>query len=257
MMTRSSDIADWIRHQVALAGAQGVVIALTGDLGSAVVARLSQMALPGRAIGAIASCHGDARDEQDADSIARDLDLPVVHLDLAPAYDRLFNDLEATLLQLQQDRAADPGTAGEESTPRMPAANLKPRLRMSALFFIAESLNCLVAGGANRGEVTLGAFAKYGDGAVDLLPLGQLLDTEVRALGRELDIPAALVDRPRTPRERGEIDEAQLGFSYADLERYLKNGPDGVSPALAMRIERLLRNSEIKRPVALIPDFES
>lgn len=256
MITRSSDISDWIRQQVALAGAQGVVMALTGELESAVLARLCQMAVPGRVIAAIPSCHTDPREAEDAESIARELDLPVVHVDLAPAYDRLFTDLEATLLQLQQDRAADPGAAGEDSVPRMPAANLKPRLRMSALFFIAESLNCLVAGGANRGEVTVGAFAKYGDGAVDLLPLGQLLETEVRALARELDIPAAIIDRPPPSRlDRAGVDESQMGFSYADLERYLKNGPDGVSPALAMRIERLLRNSEIKRPVALIPDL--
>jgi NAD+ synthase len=256
MMTRSSDISDWIRQQVTLAGARGVVVGLTGAVDSAVVARLCQMAVPGRVIVAITSCHTDARDEEDAETIARRFDLPVVRVDLAPAYDRLFGDLEATLLQLRQDQTVDRGDEPEGGAPQMAGANLKPRLRMTTLFFIAESLNCLVAGAANRGEVTMGASAKYGDGAVDLLPLGQLLESEVRALARELEIPEAIIDRPRgAPLEGGTLDEAQVGFSYADLERYLKDGPDGVSPALAMRIERLLRNSEHKRSVALIPEL--
>lgn len=254
-MIRSSDLAGWIRQQVGIAGAQGVIIPLTGELESAVAARLCQRAVPGRVVGAIASCHGDPHDEQDAESIADLLELPVVHLDLAPAYDRLVGDLEAARLQLESDRAAD--AAATTDTARMrSAANLRPRLRMSALFFIAESLNCLVAGTATRGDVTLGAFARYGDDAVDLLPLGQLLETDLRVLARELEIPEAISERPRTPHvHEGEFDEAQVGFSYADLERYLTNGPDGVSPALAMRIERVLRNSESRRPAALIPDL--
>ena len=254
-MIRSRDLAEWIRQQVSLAGAQGVIIALTGTLESAVAARLCQRAVPGRVVGAIASCHGDSHDAEDAESIADLLELPVVRLDLAPAYDRLVGDLEAARLQLESDRTAEADAASETAGMR-PAANLRPRLRMSALFFIAESLNCLVAGTATRGDVTLGAFARYGDDAVDLLPLGQLLESDLRGLARELEIPEAISERPRTPGvQQGAFEQAQVGFSYADLERYLTNGPDGVSPALAMRIERVLRNSETRRPAALIPDL--
>ena len=66
----------------------------------------------------------------------------------------------------------------------MPLANVKPRLRMTALYFIANSLNYLVAGTGNRAELTIGYFTKYGDGGVDLLPIGGLLKTEVRAMAR-------------------------------------------------------------------------
>jgi NAD+ synthase len=133
--------------------------------------------------------------------------------------------------------------------------NLESRLRMSALYFLAESLNCLVVGAGTRSELTVGSFAKYGDAAVDLLPLGRLLESEVRALASELDIPELITESAQEKRVGNrQMDEAQMGFSYADLERYLTSGPEGVSPALAMRIERLVRNSEHKRALALVPD---
>jgi NAD+ synthase len=257
MMTRASDIADWIRQQVSAAGARGVLVALTGGFDSAVVARLCQMAVPGRVVCAILPCRSDPRDEEDAESVAARFELPVVRHDLGPACDELVRDLGAALLDLRLE-AADAHTPSETSSSRLAAFNITARLRMSALYFVAESLNCLLAGAGNRSELTVGSFAKYGEAAVDLLPLGGLLEGEVRALARELEVPDAVINRVRDtgPMTR-ELDEEHMGFSYADLDRYLNAGPDGVSPALAMRIERLLRTSEHKRALARIPDSSS
>jgi NAD+ synthase len=256
MITRAKDLSEWIRQQVTLAGARGVVVGLTGAPDSAVVARLCQMAVPGRVIGAMTPCQTDPRDEHEADLIARQFDVPVVRVDLEPAYDRLVGDLDAMLLQLREDRASDGDAPSDNQGSRTPSVSIKPRLRMSALYFLAESLNCLVVGAANRSDLTVGSFTKYGDAAVDLLPLGQLLESEVRALARELEVPGQILDRTRADRAGSRAaDEGQMGFSYADLERYLNDGPDGVSPALAMRIERLLRNSEHRRAIALIPEL--
>ena len=67
------------------------------------------------------------------------------------------------------------------------------------------------------------------------------MKSEVRALARELNLPAAIVDRtPSAGLWIGETDEDDMGFTYADLERHLADGPEGVSPALAMRIETRL-----------------
>lgn len=256
MIVRTRDISEWIRQQVTSAGARGVVVGLTGTTDAAVVVRLCQMAVPDRVVGAIASCYGDPRDEEDADLIARHFEVPVVRVDLAPAHDRLVEELDAMVLQLRQDRAADDGVPADSRGPQAASANIKPRLRMSALYFLAESLDCLVVGAGCRSDLTVGAFTKYGDTAVDLLPLGQLLESEVRALARELEVPEQILDRARVDRRGSRtVDEDQMGFSYADLERYLNDGPDGVSPALAMRIERTLRNTEHKRAVALMPDL--
>ena len=159
-------------------------------------------------------------------------------------------------MQLPIEHPAHAGGPSTDSRTQVPLANIKPRLRMSALYFLANSLNYLVVGTGNRSELTVGYFTKQGDGAVDLLPLGRLLKSEVRALARELDVPAAIIDKaPSAGLWAGQTDEEEMGFSYADLERYLTDGPDGVSPALAMRIERLVRTSEHKRALALMPEI--
>ena len=126
---------------------------------------------------------------------------------------------------------------------------------MSTLYFVANSLNYLVAGTGNRSELMIGYFTKYGDGGVDLLPIGGLLKSEVRTLARELDVPAAIIDKPPTAGLwAGQTDEEEMGFTYADLERYVIDGPDAVAPALAMRIERLVRASDHKRALAPMPE---
>jgi len=137
---------------------------------------------------------------------------------------------------------------------QLPEANMKPRLRMATLYFLANSLNYLVAGTGNRSELTLGYFTKYGDGGVDLLPIGDLLKSDVRTAARELGVPDEIVEKaPSAGLWLGQTDEAEMGFSYEVLENHLTNGPAAVSPALAMRIERLIRQSEHKRSLPPAP----
>jgi len=253
MSSNASDLADWIRQQVTAASARGLVVGLSGGLDSAVVARLCQIAMPSNVVAAILPCHSDPRDERDAQLIVGQFGLPVVRVDLAPAYDLLVNDLKTVFLQLPRDQA--PVNDSADLKARLPLANLKARLRMSTVYFIANSLNYLVAGTGNRSELTIGYFTKNGDGAADLLPLGRLLKSEVRDLAAELEIPQSIIDKPPSAGLwAGQTDEEEMGFAYSDLERYLKNGPEGVAPALAMRIERLIRTTEHKRAPALMPD---
>ena len=253
MARRPSDIAEWIRQQVTVASARGLVVGLSGGLDSAIVARLSQIAMPSNVVAAILPCHSDPRDERDAQLIVGQFGLPVVRIDLAPAYDLLVNDLKTVFLQLPRDQA--PVNDSADLKARLPLANLKPRLRMSTLYFIANSLNYLVVGTGNRSELTIGYFTKYGDGAADLLPLGRLLKSDVRELAAELEIPQSIIDKPPSAGLwAGQTDEDEMGFAYSDLERYLKSGPEGVAPALAMRIERLIRMTEHKRAQPLMPE---
>jgi NAD+ synthase len=126
---------------------------------------------------------------------------------------------------------------------------------MTALYAIANTINYLVAGTGNRSELAIGYFTKYGDGGADLLPIGHLTKREVVALARDLNVPPAIIDRtPSAGLWAGQTDEEEMGFTYAELERYLDRGPEGVSPALAMRIDRLTRQSEHKRAMPPIPE---
>ena len=85
--------------------------------------------------------------------------------------------------------------APDDPRVRLPLANIKPRLRMTTLYFIANSLNYLVAGTGNRAELALGYFTKHGDGGADMLPIGNLHKSEVRALARELQVPSSIIER--------------------------------------------------------------
>ena len=246
-------IAGWMRRQLAAAGARGFVVGLSGGIDSAVVARLAQLAAPGNVVAALLPCHSDPADEHDAALVATHFSLTTVRIDLADAYDALVRDAQRALNGLpDQMRATAPV---DPLRGRVPLANMKPRLRMSTLYFFANSLNYLVAGTGNKSELSIGYFTKYGDGGADLLPLGHLVKGEVRALARELKVPDAIIERtPSAGLWMGQSDEEEMGFTYAELERYLEDGPQGVSPALAMRIERLIRSSEHKRALPPVPD---
>lgn len=245
-MENGERIAAWLRARVNEAGAQGLVVGLSGGVDSAVVARLAQMAMPGHVVGVVMPCHSDPADERDAAALAKHFDIPFVRVDLAPAYDQLVSLGKSALAALpsgfHQEKPAD------DLRARVPLANIKPRLRMTTLYFVANNLNYLVAGTGNRSEIAIGYYTKYGDGGVDLLPLADLVKSEVRAVGREIGVPDAIVDRtPSAGLWLGQTDEGEMGFTYADLEKYLKQGADAVAPAVAMKIERLARASEHKR----------
>src|SRR5918993_1364586 len=254
MSTLAKHIADWMRERIEQAGSRGIAVGLSGGIDSAVVIGLARIAAPGRVVGVIMPCHSDPQDEADGRLAADHFDIPAIKIDLAPTFDRLVGDLGASLLHLPSAQRCEAIDDPNSAAARLPLANVKPRLRMTSLYFVANSLNYLVAGTGNRSELTIGYFTKYGDGGVDLLPIGRLFKSQVRTLARELGIPAPIIDKaPSAGLWLGQTDEAEMGFSYADLENYLTKGPQTVSPALAMRIERLMRGSEHKRSLAPAP----
>lgn len=253
-MHRTTELSDWIREQVNASGARGIVVGLSGGIDSAVVLRLSQIAMEDQVVGVLMPCHSEPQDEADAKMLAEHFQVATIRVDLAPAYDRLASDLKAEMGRLPETIAQPSATTSTDLRARIPMANIKPRLRMSVLYYIANSLNYLVAGTGNRSELLIGYFTKYGDGGVDILPLGNLLKSEVQTLARTLDVPSSIIDKPPSAGLwHGQTDEAEMGFSYEDLERYLTDGPQAVSPALVMRIERLIRVSEHKRALAPMP----
>jgi NAD+ synthase len=241
-VSRADRIARWLQSQAASSGARGFVVGLSGGVDSAVVARLCQLAAPQHALGVVLPCYSHADDEASAREVATAFTLPVVRVDLDNAFDAMMAAL------MEAARALQPQPATADIRQQLPEANVKPRLRMTALYFIANSLNCLVAGTGNRSEIALGYYTKYGDGGIDLLPIGGLLKSEVRALASALGVPRSIIDRPPTAGLWvGQTDEAEMGFTYDVLERYLRDGPAAVDPATAARIEQLRRVSDHKR----------
>ena len=257
MNRRARTIAEWLRDRVAAARARGLLVGLSGGIDSAVVVRLCQIAAPDKVVGAIMPCHSDPRDEADALLIAAHFGVPTIHVDLAPAYDRLIGDYRTAFAALPPNLAPVAQVDAVDIKARVPVANVKPRLRMTTLYFVANSLSYLVAGTGNRSELTIGYFTKYGDGGVDLLPIGHLLKSEVRTLAVDLGVPASIIDKPPSAGLwLGQTDEDEMGFTYADLENYLARGPEAVPPALALRLERMIRATEHKNTPPLTPPEE-
>jgi NAD+ synthase len=254
MSQRTDAIVEWLRQRLNQAGARGFVIGLSGGVDSAVVARLCQAAAPVHVVAVLMPCHSDPQDEADALLTAEHFRIPVIRLDLTPVYDPLSTALRQALAAIPPEQFPDPAHAVDDVKVTRPFANLKPRLRMTTLYAVANALDYLVAGTGNRSELAIGSFTKHGEGAVDVLPIGDLLESEVRAVAKELGVPEPIIDKASSAGPGpGENDEAEMGFSYAALEKYLNTGAETVSPALAMRIERLMRTSEHKRALPPTP----
>ena len=241
-MTRAEKISAWLLDRAMRAGVRGYVFGLSGGIDSAVVARLCQIAAPQRVLGVMLPCYSHPQDEEDARLVASTFNFPAVRVDIGPAFDALTDSLQHAVKGMPSH------VESVDIKQQLPDANLKPRLRMASLYFIANSMNYLVAGTGNRSELSLGYFTKYGDGGVDVLPIGGLFKSEVRALARELGVPERIITKPPTAGLWvGQTDEQEMGFSYDQLEAYYAGGRGAVPDAVADRIERLRTNSDHKR----------
>jgi NAD+ synthase len=258
MSQRTDAIVEWLRQRLTHAGARGFVFGLSGGLDSAVVARLCQTAAPVNVVGVVMPAHSDPQDEADAQLVAGHFRIPTIRVDLAPIFDDFTATLQDALAVIPKEQSPAHQHGPDDLREKLPLANVKPRLRMTTLYYVANTMNYMVAGTGNRSELSIGYFTKYGDGGVDLLPIGELLKSEVRTAARDLGVPDAVIEKPPSAGLwSGQSDEQEMGFTYAELEKYLHKGAETVSPALAMRIERLMRTSEHKRAVAPTPGAKS
>ncbi len=238
-MSLAAAIVDWMRAYLDRAGMDGYVVGLSGGVDSAAVAALAVHAVGDeRTLGVLLPCHSQPEDAAYAQLVASTLGLETQTVDLTAAYDAFV--------------AAMPQGC------ELAYANVKPRLRMTALYYIAQSNNCLVTGTGNRPEMMVGYFTKYGDGGVDIEPLGELYKHEVRGLARALNVPAAIIARPPTAGLwPGQTDEAELGITYDELDAILcameTETTIPASEAIQARVREMVATSAHKR--ALPPTF--
>lgn len=144
--------------------------------------------------------------------------------------------------------AAMPFELSHQST-----VNLPPRVRMATLYAVSQSFSGRVVNTCNLSEDWVGYSTRYGDAAGDFSPLSRLTVTEVKSIGRVLGLPAELVDKAPSDGLCGKTDEDNLGFTYAELDRYIRTGEID-SAEHKEKIDRLHRQNLFK--LQLMPCFE-
>lgn len=226
-------IVNWIRKQLKDSGAKGIVLGLSGGIDSSVVACLCKEAVgKKKVLGLFLPCNSHSHDFKDAKLVADKLGIKTKRIDLGLAYAGILKALPAA--------------------SNLALANLKPRLRMLALYYFANELNYLVCGTGNKSELLAGYFTKYGDGATDILPIADLYKKQVKELARELKVPEGIIlKHPSAGLWPGQTDEGEMGIAYDELddilERIDKKKVQVKAKVKVEKVKRMMARSEHKR----------
>lgn len=246
-------IIDFIRDETGRAGVKGVVVGISGGIDSALTATLAVKALgKDRVLGIHMpeSSLTPAVDSEDAEALADWLGIEYRTIDISGI-------ISAFMAAVPESESAD----------RLTKGNLKARTRMSLLYFHANRLNRMVIGTGNKTEILLGYYTKYGDGGVDLEPIGGLYKTGVWELSSRLGIPESLITKkPSAGLWAGQTDEADLGISYVKVDEVLKMIEDGVEPEVILdktgvsadqlnSVTRRIERNEHKRKAPPVPEL--
>lgn len=233
-------ISLWIKDRVDAAKADGVVFGMSGGIDSSVVAVLAKMAVGRKALGLLLPCHSSPDSEEHARMVARKFSIDTVTVDLTSVHDEMVRQI--------------PDGEG------MAMVNLRPRLRMTALYYYGNLYGKLVLGTSNKSERLIGYFTKWGDGGADIQPIADLYKAQIRQLAEDLDMPREIIEKPPTADLwAGQTDENELGLTYEELDKILAALETGKVGGLDLqnvqKVKSLIAQSEHKRsPVPVFRD---
>lgn len=229
----------WIREWFEKNGEGcNAVIGISGGKDSSVCAAVCVEALGKERVIGVLMPNGTQSDISDSRQLVEHLGIRNVTINVADAVNAVHTQLQKV------------GIAVSNQTE----INLPPRIRMSVLYALSQSMNGRVINTCNLSEDWVGYSTRYGDSAGDVSLLGKLTVQEVKALGRELGLPENLVEKTPSDGLCGSTDEQKLGFSYAVLDRYIREGVCE-DTAIKDRIDRLHRANRFKLEV--LPVFAS
>ncbi len=231
-----NDIVEWIREFFEKNGKGcNAVIGISGGKDSSIAAALCALALGRERVIGVLMPNGVQADIDCAKMLVEHLKIKHYTVNVKAAIDGLVSAMPNELRLSEQSKT-----------------NLPPRIRMSTLYAVSQSLNGRVANTCNLSEDYVGYSTRYGDAAGDFSPLANITVTELRQLGRELGLPTELVDKVPIDGLCGKTDEDNLGFTYAVLDRYIRTGEIEDARTKA-RIDRLHEMNKFK--MELMPFF--
>ena len=232
-----NDCVMWIRRFFEENGKDcNAVVGISGGKDSSVVTALCVEALGKDRVIGVLMPYGEQADIDCSHLLVSHLGIKSYTVNVKPAVDGVLSSLPQELNISTQSRI-----------------NLAPRIRMSTLYAVSQSVNGRVANTCNLSEDWVGYSTRYGDSVGDFSPLSKLTVTEVKEIGRLLNLPAELVDKTPIDGLSGKTDEENLGFTYDELDRYIRTG-EIENPAAKERIDRLHKMNLFK--LELMPIFK-
>ena len=208
----TNDCIQWIKDFFEKNGKDCMaVVGISGGKDSSVVAALCVEALGKDRVIGVLMPNGEQSDIEYSKMLVDFLDITRITCNIEGAVNEVLESFEGVV----------------SPTPQT-TTNLPARIRMATLYAISQSVNGRVANTCNLSENWVGYCSKFGDAAGDFSPLENLTVTEVKAIGRELGLPSELVDKTPTDGLCGKTDEDKLGFTYAELDAYIR---DGIEPS--------------------------
>ena len=207
-----NEIVEWIRNWFEQNGKDCMaVVGISGGVDSSVVTALCAKALGKDRVFGIKMPCGEQPDIEYANMLIKYLEIKSYTMNIWDAVIGIDNQFPTDI-----------------EVSKQTTINLPPRIRMAALYAISQSLNGRVVNTCNMSESYVGFDTRYGDSAGDLSPLANLTKTEVIALAKELGLPDELVHKTPQDGLTGLTDEQSFGFSYAELDAYIR---DGIEPS--------------------------
>lgn len=210
------------------------VVGISGGKDSSVVAALCVEALGKDRVIGVLMPNGEQADIDMAKLLVNHLGIRYHIVNIKAAVDGVINSI--------------PFELSEQSRQ-----NLPPRIRMSTLYAVSQSNNGRVANTCNLSEDWVGYATRYGDSVGDFSPCSYLTVQEIKAIGRVLGLPAVLVDKVPIDGLCGKTDEENLGFTYAELDRYIRDGVID-DPDKKNKIDRMHKMNAFK--LQLMPAFK-
>ena len=234
-----NDVVNWIREFFEANGKDSpAVLGISGGKDSSVVAALCVEALgKDRVVGVLMPC-GEQSDIDMAKLLVEHLDIKHYIINIKDAVDGVKNAMPEGFELSKQS-----------------LINLPPRIRMSTVYAVSQSLNGRVANTCNLSEDWVGYSTRYGDSVGDFSPLSKLTVAEVKAIGRELGLPEVLIEKVPSDGLTGKTDEDNLGFTYAVLDKYIRTGEIEDMDAKE-RIDRLNKMNKFKLEIMPIFPYE-
>lgn len=234
----TENVVDWIRDWFEANGKGcNAVIGISGGKDSSVVAALCVKALGKERVIGVLMPNGEQSDIDCAKQLVNALGITYYVCNVKKSVDGVLEEMQKC------------GVAVSKQT----VVNLPPRIRMSTLYAFSQSLNGRVANTCNLSEDWVGYSTRYGDAAGDFSPLAKFTVQEVKAIGKHLGLPINLVNKVPSDGLSGKTDEDNLGFTYAVLDKYIREGVCD-EEATKARIDRLHIMNEFK--LKPIPCFE-